>query len=366
MRLAMLLPLVALPAMTMSALAVDAAAAGKYSNDLSSLLRQANNNRAAAQGRNDDNWSRRNLQRATTPGSGFCVEGSGPNTFVEGNFETVAFATDFGPNCTCSKGGSGSNITATILELDMTATEGDAAAKDAFVARFNEELDRFESEAQSSCANDYETCFENDEYCGNMEVSQVYKFGLGSGNFATFDEIVAWRSQTPGTADITLFYILDFFSDLTDKVEVDIEFCLTYTKGEFGTVCVEIEIEEDMADNAVEVSCNLSYNGVACDSCSFNVDTECITASCDVHGISNIDSCDGNGIRGSLYLFECLQQSQYCDKRKLWCPSSDRGTGECTNCSNDDGGTGECTNCECTYCSNDGGTGEFIGWRGYS
>ena len=251
----------------MSVPVVDAAAGFR------SLLHQQQANRVAAQ---------RNLQDLAIVRI-LCVEGN--VNFDEGSFESVAFNAQFGPNCTCS---TETNEDEIIASLDMNATP-----EEDLVARINEVLDIVEGVTQYSCANACETCFEGGEFCGILESSQSYAFGLGPGNFTDLMQVFELVTQF-SSADGNL----DAYAYLIDDLQVDIGFCLAYTRGENGTVCVAVEADESLITGTTDIPCELSYNGVACNSCSFDFATECITASCDVHGVSNIDTCTGMGLEG--------------------------------------------------------------------
>jgi len=272
MRLAMLLPLVALWVITMMRVPLVDAAVG-----FRTLLHQQQANRAAAQ---------RNLQVLLAI---LCVDGN--VNFDEGSFESVAFDAQFEPNCTCS---TVTNEDQIIADLDLANTP-----QEELIATINEVLDIVEGVTQYSCANACETCFEGGEFCGILESSKSYTFGLGPGNFTDLTqllELVNVFSSADGN--------LDAFAFLIEDLQVDIGFCLTYTTGESGTVCVAVETDESLVTGTVDKPCELSYNGVACDSCSFDFATDCITASCDVHGVSNIDTCAELGLEGPFVFFK--------------------------------------------------------------
>lgn len=262
-----------------------------------------------------------------TPGSGICYNDT-TVIFTEGfteGFELAAFAPLYQPDCTCEEK-SNQEVLEQLLEGGGPTNISEI---DSFLEDFNMLLGQLEGSSEYNCINQCETCMdETKEVCAIVQTVQSYYFGLAAANFSFSD--LASLSGGGGTggngttgdgagglggADAT-----ETFAQFVDELDFRYSVCLTYTKGgqglKNGRVCLSVQIDENQ-DPTGDIACDLSNNGVKCDSCKVTQEG-CIQATCSGDGSGEaiattrnafvIDTCAGTGFEGPFQFMEYLQK----------------------------------------------------------
>lgn len=245
-------------------------------------------------------FGRRQLQEGGD--GGLCIDdGSGSvGVAFDDAFREAAFDRSlYDSSCNCTDAG--------LDELSSLATNS-FDGEDASLAALNKAISELQGNQEFGCVNKCEFCYQkmtatDTVVCGLLETSEQRLFEGSPGTNLTLQDV---QSES-------------FFDLLSAQQLYNV--CITFTKGYTGQVCFSGSASTGAAfvangtqvnNDGVQRNCSVSYNGVACNSCILDAQTDSDEV-CRIADCSNlledgadvmINTCEGTGTSG---LFEIVQ-----------------------------------------------------------
>jgi len=181
------------------------------------------------------------------------------------------FADSYQPTCSCAENSN-------VEELESAL--GGAGGFD--IDLFNQLIGNLFIDIAWNCDNFCATCFPTGA-CGYIGANFDADFAGIPSDF-TLEDLVGGAFNSIG--------------DLLTGTQI-FSLCMDYSVGQTGTVCVgsTLDVESLALPEGTEQPCDLSYQGVACNSCVIDPQG-CWIADCSVHGVPSINTCTGTGVDG--------------------------------------------------------------------